>query len=202
MPPSSSTSETAAPGDPRVVALIGSPRASGNTADLVDVAIDELAGRGVSCERVFLSDRNVLPCEGHEDCADLALCPVGDDTCELLDLVYAADGLILASPVYYENVSAQMKAFIDRNCFNNTHDVWLRARSVGLIAVAESTGLDETIDALRRYVALSSKTALTPLTASGFAYRSGEALVNAALVRAVRELAATMALELGLPRSV
>jgi len=183
-------------GAPHVVAIVGSPRTGGNTADLVAVAVDELVRRGLSCETVFLSESSVLPCEGHEDCEDLAVCPLGDDAGDLLERVYAADGLILASPVYYENVSAQMKALIDRNCFNNTHAIWLRARSVGLIAVAESSGLDETIDALRRYVALSSKASLTPLAASGFAYRSGDALRNGALVRAVRALAAAMAAEL------
>ncbi|HMK93675.1 MAG TPA: flavodoxin family protein [Thermoleophilia bacterium] len=179
-----------------MVAVVGSPRSGGNTADLVAVAADELARRGLSCESIFLNEFSVRPCEGHEDCEDLAVCPLGDDACDLLERVYAADGLILASPVYYENVSAQMKAFIDRNCFNNTHEIWLKTRSVGLITVAESTGLDETIDALRRYVALSSKAALTPLAASGFAYRSGEALRNDALVRAVKDLAAAMAAEL------
>jgi len=179
-----------------VVALVGSPRADGNTADLVEVAAAELGRRGISCDRIVLGEVNILPCQGHEDCESLALCPLEDDACDLLDRVYAADGLILASPVYYEDVSAQMKAFIDRNCFNSTHDIWLRARSIGLIAVAESTGLDETIGTLRRYVALSSKAALTPLTASGFAYRSGDALRNEALVRSVRELAAAMAAEL------
>jgi hypothetical protein len=86
-----------------------------------------------------------------------------------------------------------MKIFIDRNCFNNTHEIWLRARSVGLIAVAESTGLDETIDTLRRFVALSSDKKVKPLSATGLAYREGDAARNTALVTAVREMARAMA---------
>ena len=49
-----------------------------------------------------------------------------------------------------------MKAFMDRNVFRYAHDEWLRARAVGLVAVTAETGLEETLDALRRYVALST----------------------------------------------
>ena len=86
-----------------------------------------------------------------------------------------------------------MKVFIDRNCFNNYHEVWLSARSVGLIAVAESTGLDDTIDSLRRFVALSSDKKVKPLSVTGFAYVRATPPGNATLVGAVREMALAMA---------
>jgi multimeric flavodoxin WrbA len=181
------------PDRPIVVAVVGSPRAAGNTSYLVDVALDELAHRGLAVEKIMLGEHRVLPCEGHDECEDLAVCPLDDDAGAILDHMYGADGLILATPVYYEDVSGQMKIFIDRNCFNNYHEVWLRARSVGLIAVAESTGLDETIDSLRRFVALSSDKKVEPLSATGVAYREGDAAGNAALVAAVREMARAMA---------
>jgi multimeric flavodoxin WrbA len=176
-----------------VVAVVGSPRAAGNTSYLVDAALDELASRGLAVEKIMLSEHRVLPCEGHDECEELAACPLDDDAAALLERMYRADGLILATPVYYEDVSGQMKVFIDRNCFNNYHEVWLSARSVGLIAVAESTGLDDTIDSLRRFVALSSDKKVKPLSVTGFAYREGDAAGNATLVAAVREMAATMA---------
>ena len=141
----------------------------------------------------MLSEHRVLPCEGHDDCEELAACPLDDDAAALLERMYRADGLILATPVYYEDVSGQMKVFIDRNCFNNYHEVWLSARSVGLIAVAESTGLDDAIDSLRRFVALSSDKKVKPLSVTGLAYREGDAAGNATLVAAVREMAAAMA---------
>jgi len=181
------------PEQPVVVAVVGSPRPAGNTSYLVDVALDELAGRGLAVDKIMLSEHRVLPCEGHDECEDLASCPLDDDAAGILERMYGADGLILASPVYYEDVSGQMKVFIDRNCFNNYHEVWLRARSVGLIAVAESTGLDETIDSLRRFVALSSDKKVRPLSVTGLAYREGDAAGNAALVGAVRDMAQEMA---------
>ncbi|HUK77570.1 MAG TPA: flavodoxin family protein [Thermoleophilia bacterium] len=180
-----------------VVAVVGSPRAAGNTSYLVDVALDELASRGLAVEKILLGEHHVLPCEGHDACEELAACPLDDDAAALLERVYRADGLILATPVYYEDVSGQMKVFIDRNCFNNYHEVWLSARSVGLIAVAESTGLDDAIDSLRRFVALSSDKKVKPLSVTGLAYREGDAAGNATLVAAVRDMAFTMATALG-----
>jgi multimeric flavodoxin WrbA len=181
---------------PHVVAIVGSPRPNGNTSTLVDVAIAELESRDVSCEKIMLGEYRVLPCEGHDECGDLASCPLDDDATMLLEKMYAAGGLIMATPVYYEDVSGQMKVFIDRNCFNNYHETWLTSRAVGLIAVAESTGLDETIDSLRRFIALSSNTRLKPLAVTGFAYQIGDAAANRPLVASVREMAAEMARQL------
>ena len=180
-------------GRPSVVAVVGSPRVAGNTSYLVDVALDELVRAGLAVEKIILSEYRVLPCEGHDDCEDLPVCPLDDDAGAILERMYAADGLILATPVYYEDVSGQMKVFIDRNCFNNYHEVWLQARSVGLIAVAESTGVDEAVDSLRRFVALSSDKKVKPLSVTGLAYRAGDAAGNVPLIAAVRDMARAMA---------
>jgi multimeric flavodoxin WrbA len=181
------------PDRPTVVAIVGSPRASGNTSYLVDVALDELARRGAAVEKIGLGEHRILPCEGHDDCADFEVCPLGDEGGPILERVYAADGLILATPVYYENVSGQMKVFIDRNCFNNYHEIWLRARAVGLIAVAESTGLDDAVDSLRRFVSLACDKKIKPLSVTGLAYHEGDAAQNAALVAEVRDMARAIA---------
>ena len=187
---------------PAVVAIVGSPRRNGNSSFLVDVALDELAGRGVAVEKIVLADHRVLPCQGHDECENLAACPRDDDAGRLLERMYAADGLILATPVYYENVAGQMKVFLDRSCFNNYHEVWLRARAVGLIAVAESTGMDDAIDALSRFVALASDHRVRPVAVSGRAYREGDAERNTALVGEVRGMAKAMAATLLRPPAV
>lgn len=177
---------------PSVVCVVGSPRAAGNTSFLVEVAIAELERRGARCEKLMLADYRILPCEGHDDCAHLPLCPLEDDMPLLLEKVYGADILLLASPVYYEDVSAQMKAFIDRNCFNHNKQLWLKARAVGLLAVAQSTGLDETIACLRRYVALSSCRTLPTFPATGFAHKLGDARRDGELARTVERVASEL----------
>lgn len=177
---------------PYVMAIVGSPRPNGNTSFAADVAIAELEKHGVRCEKIALSDYRILPCEGHDECEELSACPLDDDAGPILERMYAADGLIFATPVYYEDVSGQMKVFIDRNCFYNYHEIWLAARTVGLIAIAAETGVDETIDSLRRFVALSSNTWLKPLAATGLATKIGDAADNPALIRSVGEMAHEM----------
>ena len=86
-----------------MVAVVGSPRPRGNTSLLVDVVLEELARQGIRVEKVMLGERRVAGCLGHDDCAERRVCPLGA-AADILDAVYVADGLILATPVYYENV--------------------------------------------------------------------------------------------------
>jgi multimeric flavodoxin WrbA len=178
---------------PYVVAVVGSPRAHGNTSILVDVVLEELARRGIRVEKVMLGAHSVAGCQSHDDCGDRRACPLDDDTADILNAVYAADGLVLATPVYYENVSAQMKAFMDRNVFRYAHDEWLQAKVVGLLAVTAETGLDETLAALRRYVALSTDGDVSIFSVGGYADTAGAAAESPELLAAVRRLAAEMA---------
>jgi len=180
------------------VAVVGSPRRRGNSSLLVDVLLAELAARGLTTEKLHLADYRVEPCRGHDDCARRARCPLGDDDVEfLLSRVYAADVLVLATPVYYENVSAQLKAFIDRNVFYYSRERWLRARAVGLLAVSAETGLDDALAALERYVRLSSDREIPLFRLGGLAEKAGEALADEGLVARVRELAAALAAAAG-----
>lgn len=181
------------PESPLVVAVVGSSRPRGNTSLLVDVVLEELACQGIRVEKVMLGERRVACCLGHDDCAERRVCPLGDDAADILDAVYVADGLILATPVYYENVSEQMKTFMDRNVFRYARDEWLRAKVVGLVAVTAETGLDETVAALRRYVALSTDGDVPIFSVGGYADTAGSAGEKPELLAAARQLAADLA---------
>ena len=176
-----------------VVAVVGSPRAGGNTSLLVDAALAELEGAGAVVRKVMLCDYAIAPCSGHEECATFGVCPHRDDADAVLDAVYAADGLILATPVYYENVSAQMKAFIDRNVFRYNREQWLAARAVGLLAVAMESGLDDTLAALRRYVALSTDHEVPMVSAGVYADGLGVVADMPEALDAARTLGADLA---------
>jgi len=178
---------------PQVVAVIGSPRRRGNTVALVEAVLEELERRGCRCTRIMLADLRIDACDGHENCGERASCPHDDDMPGVLEQVYAADGLILASPVYYENVSGQMKTFIDRNATRYYHDRWLAPKIVGLIAVAAGSGLDDTLAALRRFVALSNPQELPVVSLGGCADKPGDAAKNAELMTEARALGRSMA---------
>jgi multimeric flavodoxin WrbA len=181
-----------------VVAVIGSPRRQGNTAALAGAALEELERSGCRCTTITLADLRIDACDGHRNCGELAECPHDDDMPGVLQAVYSADGLILASPVYYENVSSQMKTFMDRNATRYYHERMLAPKAVGLIAVAAESGLDDTLAALRRFVALSSTEEIPTVDLGVCADQPGDAAADPVLMAEARELGRAMAANLGL----
>jgi len=177
----------------KIIAIAGSPRPAGNTNYLVDQALQKIATHGFEVEKIVLSRYRVAPCLGHEDCSSFPCCKQNDDAPWILDKFASADGIILSSPVYYYNMSAQMKAFIDRNYFLYRHGITLKASCAGLIVTAGSVGADQTVRALKRFVKASSDIADDKiLTVTGLAHRLGEVKNNSTLVEAARDLGERM----------
>jgi multimeric flavodoxin WrbA len=100
-----------------------------------------------------------------------------------------ADGIILATPVYYYNVTAQMKTFIDRNYFLYKHNRESRVKSVGIIMVAGSEGIEDTLHTLKLFIDDSFDVGEDKiLIVSGYATKPGEAKNNLPLVEKARKL--------------
>ena len=191
---------TAPESRPKVVAVIGSPRRRGNTATLVDAALEELERSGCQCTRIVLADKRIEFCSGHVFCGERT-CPHDDDMAGILEQVYAADGLLLATPIYYENVSGQMKTFMDRNATRYYGDEHLTPKVVGLIAVAGESDAEDTLAAMRRFVALSNPQELPVVALGGCADKPGEAAQDAELMAKARALGRSMVERLGLDPS-
>lgn len=138
----------------KVVAIVGSPHVKGNTSYLVDEALKEISSQGIETEKILLGECVVNPCLGHNECGTYAVCKIKDDAPGIIEKYNKADGVILATPVYFYDVSAQMKAFIDRNFFTFTHGGNKKARYAGLIAIGGGGGADETIATLKRFAGL------------------------------------------------
>ncbi len=135
----------------KVVAIGGSPRLQGNTNYLIDQALDELASRGVETEKIILNQYKIGPCQAHDDCGSLKECRQQDDAPWILEKYSQADGVILASPVYFASISAQVKTFMDRSVFLFRHDIEPKAKCFGLIAIAGRMGFDEAIEELKKF---------------------------------------------------
>ena len=177
----------------KIVAIVGSPRITGNTSYLVDQALKEAASHGVETEKIMLCQYRINPCLGHDDCASFSTCKHEDDAPMILDKFSQADGIILATPVYYYSMTAQMKTFIDRNYFLYTHDIPLKAKCLGLIVVAGGEGIDPTVRALKRCFNISRGNSDRILTVSGYANNLGEAKSKKALIEEARKLGHQMA---------
>ncbi len=99
---------------PTVVGVSGSPRAGGNTEALLRHTLSALETEGVATEFVGLRNRRIEPCRACGTCRKTKNCAIADDVPELFDKLAAADGFILAAPVYFSSTAGQMKCFIDR----------------------------------------------------------------------------------------
>lgn len=178
----------------KILAIVGSPRSAGNTSYLIDEALGEASGRGLETEKILLGDYRVGPCLGHENCASFPACRQEDDAPWILEKFREAEGIILGSPVYYYNMTAQMKAFVDRNYFLFRHDIRLNAQCAGLVVVAGGGGIDQTVRALRRFVKLSTGMPDEKIaTLTGYASGPGQAKGDLPLVEEARRLGAQMA---------
>ena len=177
----------------KILAIVGSPRLKGNTSYLVNQALDEARKLGAQAEKIVLSKYEVNPCLGHDDCASLDSCRQKDDAGWILDRFCGADGVILATPVYYYNVTAQMKNFIDRNYFLYKKDERSRARAVGIIVVAEAEGIEDTLHTLNQFVDWAFDVDEDKrLIVTGYAGRVGEVKDNLSLLEEARKLGKQM----------
>jgi multimeric flavodoxin WrbA len=124
----------------RVVAFSGSARKDGNTAILVRHALSELETAGVECEFLQLAGKKAHGCTACGKCAE-----TGDGNCtgvrdfisdECIPRALEADGIIIASPVYFADVTSETKALIDRLGYASRQGGNRLARKVGAAIIA------------------------------------------------------------------
>jgi multimeric flavodoxin WrbA/putative sterol carrier protein len=100
----------------RVVAVNGSPHEGfGNTSQMLAMLGENLSREGLELEEIFLSQYQIGFCTGCATCLETGDCWVRDDYKSVVRPVLEADAVILASPVYIFNITAQMKTFLDRS---------------------------------------------------------------------------------------
>ncbi|MGD9031335.1 MAG: NAD(P)H-dependent oxidoreductase [Desulfobacteraceae bacterium] len=125
-----------------IVAVNGSPHAGiGNTSLMIEMLRDPLSREGFDLKVINLSEHEIEYCTGCAFCLEKGNCWIDDDHKSITKKLLAADGIILASPVYVMNVPGQMKTFIDR-CLALGHKprpTWRPG-----LAVSVSAGLAET----------------------------------------------------------
>ena len=99
----------------RVIALNGSPRTNGRTAELIGATAEMLKDFGVEVETIHLRKLDLRVCAGCNSCVTHdQRCVIKDELHPLIEKIKAADGLMLAAPVYMWSTSTWMKIFIDR----------------------------------------------------------------------------------------
>jgi len=99
----------------RVVAVLGSPRVGGNSSSLAKIIIDQALAEGDSVDVFHLNKLTYRGCQGCSACkGNSEICVLRDDLTDVLKAVAESDILLLATPVYWGEISGQLKMFIDR----------------------------------------------------------------------------------------
>lgn len=113
-----------------VLGLQGSPRKKGNTSHLLDLVLEAAAGRGAETRRIDVCRQDLRACIGCTNCERKGFCSIEDD--EMNPLVYPllrrAGLVLLATPIYFYNATAQLKKVIDRS-----QTLWSRKYKLDLV---------------------------------------------------------------------
>ena len=98
----------------KVLILSGSPRKNGNSDILCDEFMKGAVEAGNEVEKIRVAEKNIGYCRACYACRGTGVCAIKDDMAEVLQKMIDADVLVLASPVYFYSIDAQLKALIDR----------------------------------------------------------------------------------------
>jgi len=98
----------------KILGIMGSPRIKGNTDVLLDQAMEGARSQGAEVEKIIVDKLKIAPCREYYGCARDGNCVIRDAMDEVYPKLLSADGIILASPMFFYGLSAQVKALIDR----------------------------------------------------------------------------------------
>jgi len=98
----------------KVLGIAGSPRRGGNTDRLLGEVMRGAASRGAKVKTIILNNLEISPCQHCDACLEKGKCKVQDDMQMVYRELEQADRIVLASPVHFMGVTAQVKAMIDR----------------------------------------------------------------------------------------
>jgi multimeric flavodoxin WrbA len=130
----------------KILGISCSPRKQGDTVALLNEALRGAQAEGAETDLWSVVGKTIQPCEACRACFGKGICKTKDDMQELHNKMLAADGIIFGTPVYFWDVTAQMKTVIDRTFALNTPDRSLNNKAGGIVVTAGSLGI---IDVLK-----------------------------------------------------
>ncbi len=175
----------------KVLILNGSPHPKGNTALALHEMEQIFAQEGVEYETVGIGSKAIRGCIACNSCAERGKCVFDDAVNELAPKFEAADGLVVASPVYYASANATLIACLDRLFYSTSFD---KSMKVGASVVcARRGGCTATFDELNKYFTISGM----PVVSSQYwncihGRTPGEAAQDAEGLQTMRTLARNM----------
>ena len=133
-----------------VLIINGSPRSEGNTIAAIDEMVKVFDSERIKTEIANVGNMSVRGCLGCYSCQKTGKCVIDDEVNEMAKKLEKADGIVLASPVYYASPNGSMIAFLDRLFFSSSCDKTMKVAAT--IACARRAGTTATLDVLNKYI--------------------------------------------------
>ena len=176
----------------RVLMINGSPRKNGNTS----IALAEMERifqeEGMETQVVQVGNQNIRGCIACLSCKQKGKCVFDDLVNQIAPQLEAADGLVIASPVYYASANGGLISFLDRLFYSTLFDKTMKVGAA--VAVARRGGVSATYDELNKYFAISGMPIATGQYWNAvYGREKGEAQEDAEGLQTMRTLALNMA---------
>lgn len=137
----------------KVLIVNGSPRIKGNTSIALGEMVEVFEKEGIETEVLNIGNQDIRGCIACNSCAKKGKCVFDDVVNKAAPLFEAADGLVIASPVYYASANATLIAFLDRLFYSTGFDKTMKVGAS--VVVARRGGLSATFDELNKYFTIS-----------------------------------------------
>ncbi len=98
-----------------IIGISGTPRKNGNSEILLEYALKPFKNNGWNVKTFLLSELTINHCKACDSCKETGTCIIKDDMQEIYDAFRWCHAIIISSPVYYLNVSAQLLSLLDRH---------------------------------------------------------------------------------------
>lgn len=137
----------------KVLLINGSPRVGGNTSIALGEMEKIFQQGGIQVETVQVGNKAIRGCVACLSCMEKGKCVFDDLVNETAPKFAEADGLVIASPVYYASANGTLISFIDRLFYSTPFDKTMKVGAA--VAVARRGGVSATYDELNKYFAIS-----------------------------------------------
>ena len=137
----------------KVLIINGSPRVGGNTSIALNEMVKIFEAEGVEAEVVQIGNKDIRGCIACGSCHEKGNCVFDDVVNEMAPKFEEANGLVVASPVYYASANATLIACLDRLFYSTGFDKTMKVGAS--VVVARRGGLSATFDELNKYFTIS-----------------------------------------------
>ena len=175
-----------------VLIINGSPRPNGNTTAAINEMKKIFDSQGIQTTEMRIGNKSIRGCIACNSCAEKGKCVFDDEVNKAAELFEEADGLVVASPVYYASANGTLISFMDRLFYSTSFDKTMKVGAA--VVAARRSGLTSTFDEINKYFTICGMPVASSQYWNGIhGCEAGEAQQDGEGLQTMRTLARNMA---------